>query len=85
MECEKYETPLTILVQRRLVDHLATVVDELLAELLREPVSLATARVALVDVVLHVGNELWVGTVHDGDATSGDLTVDRGEAAEDDV
>ena len=75
----------TVSVQRRLADDLATVVDKLLAELLREPVGLPTRRVALVDVVLHVFEKVGVGAVHDGNAASGDLAVDGGETSEDDI
>ena len=75
----------TIFVQRGLINDLATVVDELLAELLRKLVSLATLRVALIDVVLHVRDQVGIRTVHDGNAASSDLTVDGSKAAEDDV
>ena len=68
-----------------LINDLATVVDELLAELLRKLVSLATLRVALVDVVLHVRDQVGIRTVHDGNAASGNLTIDGSQAAEDDV
>ena len=75
----------TIFVQRWLADDFATVVDQLLAELLRQAVCLAALRVALVNVVLHVCEEFGIRTVHDLDATRGDLTIDSGEATKDDV
>ena len=76
---------LTIPVKRRLPNDLATVVDQLLAELLGELVGLAAFSVALVDVVLHVREQVRVGAVQDGNATGGDLAIDSCEATKDDI
>ena len=75
----------TIFVQRRLRDDLTAVVDQLLAELFGKLVGLATLRVALIDIVLHIGDEFGVSTVHDLDAASSNFSIDSGEATKDDV
>ena len=76
---------LTVFVEGWFSDDLMTVVDKLLAELLRELVGLSALRIALIDVVLHVRNQVGIRTVHDRNAARGDLTIDSGEATKDDV
>ena len=92
----------TILVQGRVTDYLAAVVDELLTELLRQcvptrsfseitknkaekNVRLALVGVNLVNHVLHVGDELGVGAIHDGNTAGSNLAVDGLEVAEENV
>ncbi|KAI3487340.1 hypothetical protein L1887_48761 [Cichorium endivia] len=64
---------------------LTAVLDELLAVFLGEGVGGALLGIDLVDVELHVAQQAGVGTVHERDATSSDLAVDRGEATVDNV
>jgi hypothetical protein len=73
---------LTIAVKRRLADHFTAVLEKGLTELLRESVVLSELNGSVVDGVLHVVNQAGIGTVHDDQATSGDVTVDGGQAAE---
>jgi hypothetical protein len=56
-----------------------------LAKLLSSCVRLTLGGIAAVDHKLHKLDEIGIGTVHDSDATRSDLTIDGGEAAEENV
>lgn len=64
---------------------LTTVVNQLLTESLRQLIRLAFRRVNLLDDILHVIHDRRIDPVHDCNTAIGDLAVDGGEAAEDDV
>jgi len=56
-----------------------------LTTLLSSYISLALGGIAPIDHKLHEFNEIGIGTVYDGDSTGGDLTIDSGEAAEENI
>jgi hypothetical protein len=72
----------TILVQQRLTNDTAAVIQKFLTKLLSGCISLALSGIAPIDHKLHEFDEIGIGTVHDGDATGSDLIVDSGEVAE---
>ncbi len=56
--------------------------------LLSSYISLALGGIAPIDHKLHEFNEIGIGTVYDGDSTystGGDLTIDSGEAAKENI
>ena len=53
--------------------------------LLSSYISLALGGITPIDHKLHEFNEIRIGTVYDGDSTGGDLTIDSGEAAEENI
>jgi hypothetical protein len=61
------------------------VIQKFLAKLLCSCVCLTLGGIAAVDHKLHKFDEVGIGTVHDGDATRSDLTINGGEAAGKDV
>jgi len=52
-----------------------------LTKLLSSCISLALGRIAPIDHKLHEFDEIGIGTVHDGDATGGGLTIDSGDVS----
>jgi len=76
---------LAVFVNWRLPNDFASVFNELLAELFRQPINLALPCVTLVDVVLHVSEQVGIGTVKGIDASSSGFTIYSSEATEDDV
>ena len=53
--------------------------------LLSSYISLALGGIAPIDHKLYEFNEIGIGTVYDGDSTGGDLTIDSGEAAKENI
>jgi len=76
---------LTVFVNWRLPNDFVSVLDELLAGLFRQLISLALRCVTLVEVVLHLSEQVGIGTVVECDVSSGDFTVYSSEATGDDV
>jgi len=79
------EENLTIFVHRGLAKDFAGIIDKLLTELFGEFIGFAFGRIATVDVVLHVLEHVRISTVKEGNAASGDLTIDCRQTAEDDI
>lgn len=76
---------LTIFIHGRLSDDFASVVDELLSELLRRLMIFSFLRFTTVDVVLHEFEHIWISMIHESDAPNSSLTIDGGETPEDDA
>ena len=74
-----------ILVDRRDLENLLAVLNELLAQFLGKLVCLATGGGAVVDMVLHEVEKEGVGTVHEADTLADDFAVDGPESAKDDI
>jgi hypothetical protein len=64
---------------------MAAVIQKFLTKLLSSCISLALGWIAPIDHKLHEFDEVGIRTVHDGDATGGDLRIDSGEAAEENI
>lgn len=74
-----FQIRLTIFVNRDLVKSLTAIVDQLLTKCRTQPVRLTLLRDAAINVVLHILQEGFVGTIHDGNGTRGDVTIDSGK------
>jgi hypothetical protein len=56
-----------------------------LTKLLSSCISLALGWIAPIDHKLHEFDEVGIRTVHNGDATGGDLRIDSGEVAKENI
>ena len=76
---------LTIFINGWVPNDFASVLYKLLAELFCNLMCLAFRCITLIDIVLHIHQQVRIGMVEESDALSDDFTVHSGEVTEDNV
>ena len=74
-----------VLVDRCLIENVLAVLNELQAEILGKLIRLSSFGRAVVDMILHEVKQQRVRSVHDGNASADNFTIDGSQAAENDV